>query len=214
MLLSSQTTLQMPFDIQRQISHDIDASIGSKIMAASSLVNDKVDTLSGEQESSLVLINRNLKDLSDTVSANALEDHAATSRLEDRLELVQKSQGLCVESTTALQTSLTNLSVAHQHSTDLVIREIRQVGNSTTKETQTQALEGRVQSSGLHMKLDQIESSIGMLRNSLQSLSNIQLDLDADLSKTEMEKAARNILRSIWLLISSLQLLIRELLLV
>jgi hypothetical protein len=75
-------------------------------------------------------------------------------------------------------------------------------------------LESRAQSSGLHMKLDHIESSIGMLRNSVQSLSNIQLDLDPDLSKTEMERAACNILSRIWLLISSLQLLIRELLFV
>jgi hypothetical protein len=214
MFLSSQTTLQMPLDIQHHISHDIDVSIGSKIVTASSLVNDNIGTLLRAQENSFGLINRNLKFFSDKVSAKALEDYAATSRLEDRLELVQKSQGLCMESTTALQTNLTDLSVAHQHSADLVIREIRKVGNSTTKETQRQTLEDRAQSSGLHMKLGHIESSIGMLRNSLQSLFNIQLDLDPDLSKTKMERAARNILRGIWLLGSSLQLLIRELLLV
>jgi histone deacetylase complex regulatory component SIN3 len=202
----------MPINIQRQISHDIDASIGCKIMTASSLVHDKIGTLSRAQENSFDLINGNLKNISDKVSAKAIEDHAATSRLEDRLELVQKSQGLYMESTTALQTSLTDLSVAHQHSTDLVIREIRQVGNSATKETQRQRLEGRAQSSGLHTKLDHIESSIGMLRKSIQSLSDIQLVEDPDLSKTEMERTAHNILRGIWLLLSSLQLLIRELL--
>jgi len=212
MYFSSQTTLQMPFDIRRQISFDVDASIGSKINAAGSLMSDKFRKLSEAQENSSDLMNKNLERISETASAQAIEGHAATSRLEDRLELIHNSQERCTESITSLQTSLTDLSVAHQHSTDLALREIRQASNSTTMESQRQTLESRAQSSGLHMKLDHMEASIGMLRNSLQSLSNIQLDWDPDISKNEIERVTYNILRGIWLLLSNLHLLIRELL--
>jgi hypothetical protein len=48
-----------------------------------SFVNDKIDTFSRAQASSLGLINQNLEIISETVSAKATEDHAASLRLED-----------------------------------------------------------------------------------------------------------------------------------
>jgi hypothetical protein len=110
-----------------------------------------------------------------------------------------------------LHGQLDNLSASQSTSTDLVIRNIQQSQLYTGKLIHVQALEGRAQCSSLHRKLDQVEASLGAMRDSLVDLSTIQSNTNPSLCDSETERAARNILDSIWLLLSSLQLLIREL---
>jgi hypothetical protein len=72
-------------------------------------------------------------------------------------------------------------------------------------------LEDRAQSLSLRKKLERVGTSISTIENSLQGLSTTRLKLDPSIPKSGIEQAAQNILSSIWLLLSSLQLLIREL---
>jgi hypothetical protein len=134
-----------------------------------------------------------------------------TTRQENGLDLFLISQRESAEATMHVHTKLDDLLVSHTTSTDLVVRNVRQTGQDTANAIRMQAFEGRAQSLGLYKKLDQVDASIGAIRNSLQDLSRAQINVDPDMSKSDVKRALQNILDSIWLLLSSLHLLIREL---
>jgi hypothetical protein len=125
------------------------------------------------------------------------------------LTLVLKSQMESAEAIVRVYTKLKDLSVAHSASTDLVVRSLRQTGQDTANALQMQAFGGRAQSASLHKKLDQVDASLGATRNSLLDLSRTQLNMYP--RKSKAEAAFRNILRSICILLSSLHVLIHEL---
>jgi hypothetical protein len=57
----------------------------------------------------------------------------------------------------------------------------------------------------------QVDSSIGAIRDSLQDLPSARRNMDPGISKPEVERAVKKIAGSIWLSLSGLQLLVREL---
>jgi hypothetical protein len=204
----------MPDDIQDRISHVIDTAIDTKITPGTALLDNKIEALSAAQAYS-AMMTQNLEKIGRTATeamrAKALEDRKTTKRLENKLELVLMSQKSSAKATEDLHTKLKGLSVAHSTSTDLVMQNAQQMGQETTKVICMQTFESRVQSSSLHKKLDQVDALVDAIRNLLQNLSSVQLNLDSDMSKAGVERAVQNILGSIWLLLSSLQLLICEL---
>jgi hypothetical protein len=205
----------MPGDIQDRISHAIDMAIDTRIMPATTLLDNKIEALSSAQAASADRINQTIQDVQISTAArmhaNEMEDRKDTTRLENRLDLVISSQRASAYATTDINTKLEDLSVAHSASTDLVIQNTRQTGQATAKAIHIQGVEGRAQSSSLHKKLEQVDASIGAIRNSLQDLSSAQLNVDTNMSKPEVERALQNTLSSIWLLLSSLHVSIREL---
>jgi hypothetical protein len=126
----------------------------------------------------------------ETLHAKALEDREAMARLENGVE---------------------NLSIYQSTSTDIVLRNIRQSSHDMAKAVRMQSLEDRAQSLGLYRKLDQVDATIGAIRDFLRDLSSAQRNSDPDMSKSGVERAVQSILGSMWLLLSSFQLLIREL---
>jgi hypothetical protein len=80
-----------------------------------------------------------------------------------------------------------------------------------TKEIRGQNAEQGTQTSSPHQKLDQVDASIGAMRDSLRGLPTAQHNVDTNSATCEMEKALPNILGRIWVLLSSLHLLIRSL---
>jgi len=103
------------------------------------------------------------------------------------------------------------LSAAQVSSVDTITRTVQEIGRTTTGAIHRKMLEDRAQSLSLRKKLERVGTSISTIESSLQGLSTTRLKLDRSIPKPGIEQAAQNILSSIWLLLSSLQLLIREL---
>jgi hypothetical protein len=93
----------------------------------------------------------------------------------------------------------------------LVLRNAHGARQVATKEIRRQNSEQGTQTSSLHKKLDQIDASIGAMKDSLRGLTTAQHNMDTNSAASGMEKALPNILGRIWVLFSSLHLLIRKL---
>jgi hypothetical protein len=116
-----------------------------------------------------------------------------------------------IPTTILLDNKIDALSAAQATSADLVVHTIQRIGENTTLANQVQALESRAQSLSLRRKLNQVDASTKAIQTSLQILYTAQHTIDPNMSKSEVKKAMQNILHSIWLLLSSLHLLIRGL---
>jgi hypothetical protein len=103
------------------------------------------------------------------------------------------------------------LSTAQVSSVDTITRTVQEIERTTTEAIHRKMLEDRALSLSLRKKLERVGTSISNIENSLLGLSTTRLKLDRSVPKPGIEQAAQNILGSIWLLLSSLQLLIREL---
>jgi hypothetical protein len=103
------------------------------------------------------------------------------------------------------------LSAAQVSSVDTITRTVQEIGRTTTEAIHRKMLEDRAQSLSLRKKLERVGTSISTIEGSLQGLSTTRLELNRSIPKPGIEQAAQNILSSIWLLLSSLHLLIREL---
>ena len=205
----------MPNDIQDRISQAVNTAIETKITPATTLVHNRLDTLLATQASATGTISRNLdandKSTKEALRGKVLEDRDAMASLESRVEQILISQGTSAEVTTNLRANLKDLCVSQSTSNDAILRHVKQSSHYMAKAAHTQFSDARAQSSRLHRKLDQVDASIGTIRDSLRSLSSAKINSsDPEISRSEAERAVRNILCSIWLLLSSLQLLIRE----
>ncbi|KAF4633396.1 hypothetical protein G7Y89_g4717 [Cudoniella acicularis] len=210
-----QTSLEMPNHIQDRISHIINTVIDTKITPATTLVDNKLGTLLAAQASATNTITQNLDDIErstrEALHAKVLEGREVMVSLESKVEQVLISQETSAEVTKNLHTNFEDLCISQSTSNDVILRCARQSGHDMAKAVHMQSLDVRAQSSSLHRKLDQVDTSIGAIRDSLQDLFGAKLNLNPDMSKSDVERAVSNILGSIWLLLSSLQLLIREL---
>lgn len=134
--------------------------------------------------------------------------------MESHLERILTSQGASaktdLETNTSLHAKLERTPIAQSTPTDTIVRCTQRVGQESGKAIRLHALETRAQSSSLHSKLDEI-GSIRTLQDSLQPLSASRLSISSDLPKTEVERAIQDILDSMYLLLSSLQNLVRVL---
>ncbi|CZR51409.1 uncharacterized protein PAC_01284 [Phialocephala subalpina] len=213
------TTLAMPENIQDRISHLMDTAVDTRIIPATTHINNNIAALSVGQSSSADTITRNLHEIGRTtaeaIHTNALEGREATARMEGHLKRILISQEASAETSlganTGFHAKLEDVSITQATSTDLVVRCTKQAGEATADAIRRHALETRAQSSSLHRKLVEVGTSMDAIQDALQTLSASRLGLDSDLPKTEVERAIQDIFGSICLLLSSLQNLIREL---
>jgi hypothetical protein len=212
----SQTSLKMPNDIQDRISHIMNTAIDTKITPAMTLVAEKLGTLLAAQASATNTITQNLDNIErstkEVLYVKAQEGREAMARLESGVEQIRSSQEASAKAATNFETNPEDFCISQSTSNDAILRCVRQSGHDMTKAAHMQSLDVRARSSSLHKKLDQVHTSIGAIRDSLRSLSGSKLNFNPDMPKSEVKRAVRNILGSIRLLLSSLQLLIRELL--
>lgn len=204
----------MPENIRDRTSQLIDTAIDARIIPAATIIDHKISDLSTAQASSTDIITRNLREVGKTtveaIHTTALEGREATKRIENRLERILISQEISSEADTELCAKIKNISIAQSISTDLVVR-CAQASQDTTNASRLHALETRAQSSSVHRKLDEVVTSISTIQDSLHCLSTSRLALDSDLSQNKVVQAIQDMMSSIWLLLSSLQILTREL---
>jgi hypothetical protein len=209
--LVSRFQTAMPDVIQDRISHALNTAIDTKITPAMILLNRKVEALSTAQATSADSITQKVEEIRkttrETINSKGLEDCTSMTKMENGIGRILTAQETVRQATMSLPIKLENLSIAQSTSTDLVLRNARQIGRETASVIRMQASEGRAQSLSLHKKLN---ASIGAIVDSLQDFCTSQSIPSSDMSKSEVERAVRNIVGSIWLLLSSLQLLIRE----
>jgi hypothetical protein len=194
----------MPNDSQDRISHIVNTVIDTNIIPTTTLIDERLGSLLAMQASATDTITHHL-DVIESSTGELL--HANGPEVKQILV----SQETSAEATANLKADLEDLSISQLTFRDELLQCVRQSGDDITKAVNMQSSDVRVQSSSLNRKLDQVDASIGAVRDSLRGLSNAKLNFNPELSKSEVERAFRNILGSIWLLLSSLQLLIREL---
>jgi hypothetical protein len=201
----------MPQNVLDQVAHTID----TRIVPETALVHRKIEALSEAQISSVDTITRSVQEIARTtaeaIGRKRLEDLQATSKLESRLEQLFISQEIFSNTTANLCTKLENIPIQQPTATDMVIQSSQRANTEQSNLLHRHPFGDRLQSSSLHEKLGRVSSSLGAIENSLEYLSTAGVKLDADISKSEVKRAAQNIVGSIWMLLSSLQLLICEL---
>jgi hypothetical protein len=220
-----QTSLQLPSEIQARIAHSIDSAIENRICPLTLTIENKIDAVSVGQKTSANLIEGTIRDLgagiekhSQKVSLN-LENKFDTLSLSDKafgesmmrnenqsrvvLEAVQNHNLESRTATTTVQEMISDLSLRQSQSSNMVLRRVLETG----KETESLILRNssilQEQASSLHQKLDRMNWLIGTVK--------AQQSAQRSVSNSEIVNAVRNIQRSVWLLVSALHILIREL---
>lgn len=226
----SQTALQMPSEIQARIAHTIDTAIDTRISPQTLAVHNEVAALSIAQKTLSQLIKGTIRDVGKNMGAeiqkhsqeitldlrntfNTLSiSHKACAegivKIEDQsrttLEAVQKYSIESRTASTTVQEMISDVSTRQSQSTDIVLRTVLQSGQETAHEIQEQTL-------SLHQKLDRINWLMGTVKDRMGDLSIAQRFARLSTSNSEIEKAIGNIQQSVWLLVSALHVLIREL---
>lgn len=215
LIFPSQTTLTMPANIQDRISHLIDTAVDMKLIPAATFIDNKIAALSTAQASSANTIIRSLQEIRKTtakaIHTNGLEGCDAEKRLETHPEQVLISQETFAETSDVLHSKFGNMTIAQSTSTDIIVQSTKQAGQDNVDAVQLHSLETRAQSLSLHRKLVEVSTSMGTIHNSLQALSASRPGSELNLPEIGVERAIQDTFGSIWLLLSSLQQLVREL---
>ncbi|RDL39203.1 uncharacterized protein BP5553_03543 [Venustampulla echinocandica] len=195
-------------DIHNRMAQSIDASI----KPVTTQIETGFKAISDVQSVSTDLTLQKVQDFRrDTIAHMdyiATEEREAVLRLEDGMNIIQRSQNAYTKD---LYAKLDEVSIVQSSSTDFVVKNIQQTGQNTADAIRLQTLEGRMQTSSLHRKVDQLNTSMGALRDSWQDLTGVQADDGVSKSNSDLVHAMRNIMESIWSLLSGIQLLIRDL---
>jgi len=184
----------MPDDIQGQISQLISTAIDTKITPASASIMKAIEALSIAQARSASTITQRVEEIK-----GIPRQATHTEVLETQDTCIYPKQGL------------ENVVTVEETSADAMTQNTRQISQGVTKVFYKQAFESCAQSSSLDRKLDQVDSSIGVVRLFIQELLDTQLNANLDRSNLKIKQTVQNILACVWLLLSSLQLRIREL---
>ena len=220
-----QTSLQLPSEIQARIAHSIDSAIETRIIPTTSAIENKVEAISAGQQLSSNLIKGKTRDLLLEIEKHSqkitldLESKFNTLCLSDRAfgesmirnesqsqKLLEVTQKHALESritSKAVQEMITDLSSQQTQSTDIALRKFQETGKETERLIQGNSLVLREQASSLHQKLDRM--------NSLILTVKAQQSAERNISNSEVPNPVDNLQRSVWLLVSALQVLIREL---
>jgi hypothetical protein len=206
----------MPQDVLDQMSHTIDSSIDARMIPQTALVNHRIEALLEAQIASVNTITRCVQEIgrstAEALDEKRLEDRAAAAKLESRLERLLISRQNFSNGRTDLFANRPDMPMAQPTSTDLVSRCSTRASADASDIFHKHSFEDRTQSSSLRRTLDEARTSMGAIERCRGGISLASTILSSDTAKSEIKIAARNILDSVWLLLSSLQLLIRELL--
>jgi len=212
----SQTTLQMPTEIQNRLASVINAVVDTKINPETIIAHEKIKNLSEIQATSTETVARTIQDTADStraqIAAISVQGSESTSRLTQGLEQVLELQTTSRKANSALHAKLDDLSSCNSSSTTSILNSFRQRDSKTAEAIRIHSLEGRTQSSSLNRKLNQVDASIEAIRGTLDNFTNAQSNTSIIALNSDIKMAVQNMLSSIWQLISSLQCLIRELL--
>jgi hypothetical protein len=91
------------------------------------------------------------------------------------------------------------------------LKTVQKESQKTASALQKHFSTSQYQTMSLHQKLDRMNWLMGAVKNRMDTLSMGQQSAHSSASSSEIEKAMGNIQRSVWLLVSALHVLIREL---
>jgi hypothetical protein len=223
----------MPAEIQARIAHTIDTAVDTRIHPQTRAVHDAVLALLTAQKNSPQLIEQTIRSAEKNTGA-LIHNHSKsiTLDLENKFNTLSISHTACAEgvvriedkSRTTLEAvnsntaasvavlgSISDLASRHSQSTDVILRRALKTEQQTIHAIQKHGSASREQISSLHQKLDCMNSLVGTVKDRMKDLSIAQYSASSSTSNLEIQKAIGSIYRSIWLLVSALHALIREL---
>jgi hypothetical protein len=202
----------MPIDIQNRICHIIDTVVDMRMPPVMTLLDTRTEALlanhtASAKESDPTDGDIGIRRTEACQTTNSIADNCdENGRFENGRDLAPLS---LKESSGNIEKGVDDLYTVN--STGPVINNVQQTEHLTSNLISKRAVEGHTTSSSLHKKLDQVDTSLGAIRHSLVDLSIVHRKMDSNKSRSEIETAIQNILGSIWVLLSSLHVLIREL---
>jgi ATP-dependent Lon protease len=220
----------MPSEIQARIAHTIDRAIDTRINPHTLAVHKEVAALSAAEKASSKLIKGTIQDV---VRQNATEMQKYTqitsAHLEEKFNALSLSQRTCAASTfriedrsrmileavytqtsesradsKTVQAMALDLFANQSRTTDAIVRAVQQEGQKNTSVSKKRIL-------NLHKKLDHMSSLMGTVNNHMSSLSIARQSARLSTTNSEIETAIGSLRQSLWLLLSALHVLIREL---
>jgi hypothetical protein len=223
----------MPAEIQARIAHTIDTAVDTRISPRTLAVHKAVTALSTAQQNSVELVQDAIRSVGKNVDTQ-MQKHTQkiTLDLENKFNNLSISQKACAEgivkteeqsrntleavtrntiASVSVLESLSKFSARQDQSTALVLRQVLQTGQRTTLAVQQHTSASRGQNSSLHQKLDRMNLLMGTVKDRIDDLSTAQRSASLSISNSEIQRAIGNIYRSVWLLVSALHVLIREL---
>jgi hypothetical protein len=227
----------MPSEIQARIAHTIDTAIDTRISPQTLAIDNEVKAISAAQKTSSKLIEGTIRDVGKSTAAE-IQKHSQeiTLDLQNKFNTLSISHKACaegmvkiedqswttleavqnytIESRTAsmtVQEMISDLSTRQSQSTDIVLRRVIQTGQETAHAIERHSSASRDQASSLHQKLDRMNWLMVTVKDRMGDLSIAQRSARLSTSNSEIEKAISSIQRSVWLLVSALHVLIREL---
>jgi len=184
-------------------------------LSETTLVNSKIVSLLEAQLSSIETIKQSVQEIgrntTEAIYRKTLEDWEASANPGSRLERRLISQETPPSMATDLCTNLADTPTDQKSYTNMFMLSTQRAGVETSDLLCGHTFGDHTQSSGFSQKIDRVGISIGAIEGSLKNFSIASAKLDLDAPKSEVERAAQNFLKGIWLLLSSLQLLIHEL---
>ncbi len=116
-----------------------------------------------------------------------------------------------MEASTDIQGIIADMSPCYTTSTYLILRRFQESNQRTTHEIRTQTSTSREQALSLHQKLDKVNFLMVTVKDHITDLSAAEQYAVMTSSNSEIQKAFENIRKMVWLLISALHVLMREL---
>ena len=168
-------------EIQRH-SQNIHLDFEQKFSALSISQQDVTESLSKMQDQSQSVL--------DVVRNESIESHANSK---------------------IVQGQVLNLGTRQSQSTDTILKAVQNERQKTASALQKHASTSRYQTMSLHQKLDRMNWLMGAVKNRMDNFSMTQQSAHSSAYSSEVEKAMQNIQRSVWLLVSALHVLVREL---
>jgi hypothetical protein len=156
-------------------------------------LEQKFSTLSMSQQAfteSLSTIQDQSQTILDVVKIQSIESHADSK---------------------IVQGKVLDLATRQSQSADIVLRAVRKESQKTTSALQRHVSTSQYQTLSLHQKLDRMTWLMGTVKDRMGNLSMAQRSAHSSASNSEIEKAIGNFQQSVWLLVSALHVLIREL---
>jgi len=226
----------MPFEIQARIAHTIVTAVDTRINPVTRAVHREVAALAVAEDASSKLIEGAIRDVGKN-NIEELQKHSGKMsldlenkfctlsttqeacaggivRIEDQSrKILEGAQSQATENRTAskdVQEMISNLSARQSQCTKLVLRGVRQEGQETVLEIRKHTWEFREQALSLHQKVDRMTQLAETVKDRMGNLSIAQQSARLTATNSEIERAIDNIQRSIWLLVSALHILIRE----
>jgi len=236
-LIQSQTTLQIPFEIQARIAHTIDTAVDTRINPLTLKVYEEVTSLSAAEKASGKHIKESIEDVKkhhtteiqrhsqiihldfeQKFSALSISQQDVTeslSTIQDQsqrfLDVVRNQSIESHADSKIVQRQVLDLCTRQSQSTDTILKTVRKERQKTASTLQKHASISRYETMSLNQKLDRMNWLMGAVKNRIDNLSMAQQSAHPSASSSEIGKAIRNIQRSVWLLVSALHVLIREL---